>query len=136
MESEENEDENSLMKIKSVRDELDIAKQNLEKAKERSVVMARSLSSLQEELEDTKRKLQMLKERESMRSFETVDGSWKFDFKTQSQRFEEEEESEANCEKQYVNIDAQNGPSVKKKVRDTMKKSSILMKGFFSKKRK
>lgn len=137
MENEENEHENNLLKIKSVRDELDIAKQNLEKAKERSVAMARSFSSLQEELEETKRKLQMLKEKSDY-DIEFVGDALKFDFKTQSQRFEvvEEEESEV-FEKRHAKMngeDIKDIPSMRKEA-SKKKKAILFIGGIFSKKK-
>lgn len=138
MENEENEHENNLLKIKSVRDELDIAKQNLEKAKERSVAMARSFSSLQEELEETKRKLQMLKEKSDY-DIEFVGDALKFDFKTQSQRFEvvEEEESEV-FEKRHAKMngeDIKDIPSMRKEASKKKKKAILFIGGIFSKKK-
>ncbi|KGN62673.1 WEB family protein At1g75720 [Cucumis sativus] len=141
MENEENEHENNLLKIKMVRDELDIAKQNLEKAKERSVAMARSFSSLQEELEETKRKLQMLKEKSDY-DIEFVGHSLKFDSKTQSQRFEveeeEEEESEVFEKRQVIKMNGKEFSdiqSMKKKKASKKKKAILFIGGFFSKKK-
>ncbi|KAL0557891.1 hypothetical protein IC582_006444 [Cucumis melo] len=143
MENEENEHENNLLKIKIVRDELDIAKQNLEKAKERSVAMARSFSSLQEELEETKRKLQMLKEKSDY-DIEFVGHSLKFDSKTQSQRFEVEEEEEEEEEESEVFEKRQakmNGKEfsdiqpMKKKKASKKKKAILFIGGIFSKKK-
>ncbi|XP_038886273.1 WEB family protein At1g75720-like [Benincasa hispida] len=137
MENEEIEHENNLQKIKSVRDELEIAKQNLEKAKERSVAMARSFSSLQEELEETKRKLQMLKEKSDY-DIEFVGDSLKFDFKTQSQRFEVEEEESEVFEKKHAKMNSgeiKDIPSMKKKASKKKKKATLFIGGFFSKKK-
>ena len=58
-ESSENDDE------VSVSAELEETKENLEKAREESILMANYLSTLQDELERTKHELQILKERES-----------------------------------------------------------------------
>ncbi|CAK9312710.1 unnamed protein product [Citrullus colocynthis] len=139
MENEENEHENNLLKIKSVRAELDIAKQNLEKAKERSVAMARSFSSLQEELEETKRKLQMLKEKSDY-DIEFVGDALKLDFKTQSQRFEVEEEEEESevFEKRHAKMngeDIKDIPSMKKKASKKKTKAILFIGSFFSKKK-
>ncbi|KAG7029434.1 WEB family protein [Cucurbita argyrosperma subsp. argyrosperma] len=139
IESEENEHEKKLLRIKSVRDELEIAKQNLEKAKERSIAMARSFSSLQEELEETKRKLQMLKEKSDY-AIEFNGDSLKFDFKTQSQRFEEQEEIEAYG-KRHAKMNGEgfkNDPSLKNKKKNMAskkKKAILFIEGFFSKKK-
>ncbi|GLT92014.1 hypothetical protein SLE2022_098730 [Rubroshorea leprosula] len=55
---------NEASKLGIVTAELEETKQNLEKAKEESKLMANSLSSLKDELERTKEELQQLKQRE------------------------------------------------------------------------
>ncbi|KAL5144395.1 WEB family protein [Glycine soja] len=52
-------------RIESVEAELDETRENLQRAKEESMVMAHCLSSLQEELERTKQELRQLKQRET-----------------------------------------------------------------------
>ncbi|KAG4391865.1 hypothetical protein GLYMA_04G024600v4 [Glycine max] len=52
-------------RIENVEAELEETRENLQRAKEESMVMAHCLSSLQEELERTKQELQQLKQRET-----------------------------------------------------------------------
>ncbi|XP_014500625.1 WEB family protein At1g75720 [Vigna radiata var. radiata] len=52
-------------RIENVEAELEETRENLQRAKEESMVMAHCLSSLQEELERTKEELQQLKQRET-----------------------------------------------------------------------
>ncbi|KAK2392635.1 hypothetical protein P8452_29505 [Trifolium repens] len=52
-------------RIENVAAELEETRENLEKAKEESMVMAHCMSSLQEELERTKQELEQLKQRET-----------------------------------------------------------------------
>ncbi|XP_020220118.1 WEB family protein At1g75720 isoform X2 [Cajanus cajan] len=65
MQSGETENGVEYSRIGNVEAELEETRENLERAKEESMVMAHCLSSLQEELERTKQELQQLKQRET-----------------------------------------------------------------------
>jgi len=65
MESGRSENGVEYSRIENVEAELEETRENLQRAKEESMVMAHCLSSLQEELERTKEELQQLKQRET-----------------------------------------------------------------------
>ncbi|WVZ20338.1 hypothetical protein V8G54_007660 [Vigna mungo] len=65
MESGGSENSVEYSRIENVEAELEETRENLQRAKEESMVMAHCLSSLQEELERTKEELQQLKQRET-----------------------------------------------------------------------
>ncbi|RDX93622.1 WEB family protein, partial [Mucuna pruriens] len=65
IQSEGNENGIEYSRIENVEAELEETRENLQRAKEESMVMAHCLSSLQEELERTKQELQQLKHRET-----------------------------------------------------------------------
>lgn len=96
-EADENGVESS--RIENVAAELEETRENLEKAKEESMIMAHCLSSLQEELERTKEELQQLKQRETekhqvetteIEDVKFVENLTTFDFEVKSSRFDEE----------------------------------------------
>ncbi|XP_045799273.1 WEB family protein At1g75720-like [Trifolium pratense] len=103
-------------RIENVAAELEETRENLEKAKEESMVMAHCMSSLQEELERTKQELEQLKQRETEKhQVETSEiEDVKFvenltTFEVKSSRFDEELMMEFQ-KKRYVTF--ANPPSV------------------------
>ncbi|KAL5073877.1 hypothetical protein RYX36_012861 [Vicia faba] len=111
----ENESDQS-SRIENVAAELEETRENLEKAKEESMLMAHCMSSLQEELERTKQELEHLKQRETekrqVEQSETEDVKFVENlntFEVKSSRFDEELIMEFQ-KKRYVTF--ANPPSV------------------------
>ncbi|CAI8600100.1 unnamed protein product [Vicia faba] len=103
-------------RIENVAAELEETRENLEKAKEESMLMAHCMSSLQEELERTKQELEHLKQRETekrqVEPSETEDVKFVENlntFEVKSSRFDEELITEFQ-KKRYVTF--ANPPSV------------------------
>ena len=90
MQSGENENGHGPSRIGTVTAELEETKQNLQRARQESELMANCLSSLKQELAHTRHELQQLKERESekhqmeseIEDVKFVEDSMRFDIKT------------------------------------------------------
>lgn len=116
MQSGANENGIEYARIENVEAELEETRENLQRAKEESMVMAHCMSSLQEELERTKQELQKLKQRETEKN--TVEHEIedvKFvenltTFGVKSLRFDDNEEKMEFQKKRYVTF--ANPPSV------------------------
>lgn len=116
MQSGANENGIEYARIENVEAELEETRENLQRAKEESMVMAHCMSSLQEELERTKQELQKLKQRETEKHYvEHEIEDVKFvenltTFGVKSLRFDDNEEKMEFQKKRYVTF--ANPPSV------------------------